>query len=101
MKFVVMLFLAVVSGVALAGAPAKPNAQQKYQVLFLAHFVDGYCLATIDQPVFTADRKSQCAYVRTGLTNKCFERGTCPKYEDWSHATRQGSLETPLPKAGK
>ena len=95
-----MIIVAAVLSLVLSPVQAANTKQagQKYQVLFLASFVDGWCSAkersglTVVSPIggtttvpagMTEDEKDQCAYVRQGLASKCFERGDCPKYEVW------------------
>ncbi len=95
-----MLIVAVILSLSLSPVHAGESKQTgtKFQALFLASLVSGWCTAkeqsglTIVSPVggtttvpasLSEDEKNQCAYVRQGLASKCFERGNCPKYETW------------------
>lgn len=95
MKKLALALLLLVPLVSWAEQPAKV----RYQVMFVASMMDGICqakerswgvAAVATSSALTDEEKEQCAYVRVGLHNGCFKRGTCPSFDKWRNAGRNG-----------
>lgn len=87
----------LVACVPIAAYAKQPAQNARAQTMLLASMVDGLCEAkehsqgTTITPTTTAltdAEKDQCAYVRMGLRNGCFERGDCQPFEQWRSVGR-------------